>query len=63
METDKKDNVICEHEDCKEKAKWLIKSHAFGLVSFDHYYCHKHFNLHIDYYKLVPSEDIIRLGY
>ena len=51
----------CEHKGCPGKAKWMVRSHAFGLVSFEHYYCGEHFNLHISAYKLNPCEDIVRL--
>jgi len=56
-----KEIISCEHKDCKNKATWRIKSHAFGLVTFDSFYCDEHSNLHISTYKLNPSEDIVRL--
>ena len=57
----KKELPPCEHKECKSEAKWMVRSHAFGLVSFDHNYCDEHFNLHISSYKLEPSKDIVRL--
>jgi len=61
MKNKAKEIISCEHKDCKNKATWRIKRHAFGLVTFDSVYCDEHFNLHISAFKLTPSEDIVRL--
>jgi len=55
------DNKMCEHKGCEDKATWMIRNHAWGAVSYDHYYCDEHKTEHIDTYKLEPNKDIVRL--